>query len=94
MTDDRNVPDPRGSALPPHRAAASDPTLHTTATTVPAPASGPGPLREPPPGTGAMNVLRWVMFGGLLLIAVVGAVVWVLYYRGPRTDPGPLDPSP
>ena len=36
-----------------------------------------GALHEPPPGAGAMNVLRWVMFGGLLVIAVISTVVWV-----------------
>ena len=40
------------------------------------PARG-GALHEPPPGAGAMNVLRWVMFGGLLLIAVVASVAWL-----------------
>ncbi len=48
----------------------------------PEPARGSG-LHAPPPGAGAMNVLRWVMFGGLLLVAVIAGAAW-FNSRAPR----------
>lgn len=36
----------------------------------------------PPPGARFMNVLRWVMFGGLLLLAAISAASYVAWKRG------------
>ncbi len=39
-------------------------------------------LHTPPPGAGVMNVARWVLFGGLLLLAVLSIGVFVANRRG------------
>ncbi len=36
----------------------------------------------PPPGAGVMNVVRWVLFGGLTLLALISIASWVTW----RTD--------
>src|SRR5438552_13239011 len=41
-------------------------------------------LHQPPPGAAAMNVLRWVLFGGLLLLAGVSLGNYALSRR-PQT---------
>ncbi len=55
------------------------------------PSSGPGPagpsIHEPPPGARQMNVLRWVLFGGLSLLALVSIASFVAWRVGEARDP-------
>ena len=39
----------------------------------------PHPTHQPPPGTGFMNTVRWVLFGGLTLLAIVSIASWVAW---------------
>ncbi len=49
----------------------------------PNPMHEPNPVHEPPPGAGAMNAFRWVLFAGLLVLAVASIAGYFLT-RGPR----------
>ena len=55
----------------------------TTGADVPAPPEPRPSSHTPPPGAGAMNVARWVLFGGLLLLAVASVGSYVLSLRSP-----------
>jgi len=44
-----------------------------------APLPGSHPTHEPPPGAGLMNTVRWVLFGGLTLLAIVSIASWVAW---------------
>ncbi|HET9951790.1 MAG TPA: efflux RND transporter periplasmic adaptor subunit [Candidatus Eisenbacteria bacterium] len=67
------------------------------------PAPGNAPGHEPPPkGASFMNAVRWILFGGLLLLAVASIAVYVLGHRpegGGKTAAGaiiyycPMHPS-
>ena len=48
-------------------------------------ASGPPPaaVRRPPPGAGLMNLVRWVLFAGLLLLAALTIGSYVTHRRSP-----------
>ena len=46
-------------------------------TNVPPPV--PGGIHEPPPGATAMNIVRWVLFGGLTLLALVSIASFVAW---------------
>jgi len=39
----------------------------------------PHPTHQPPPGAGFMNTVRWVLFGGLTLLAIVSIASWVAW---------------
>ncbi|HEX5632262.1 MAG TPA: heavy metal-binding domain-containing protein, partial [Gemmatimonadales bacterium] len=54
--------------------------------TVPTP--GPSGIHEPPPGAPFMNTVRWVMFGGLTLLALVSIgsfVAWRVQLANPSS---------
>jgi len=42
------------------------------------------PTHQPPPGAGLMNTVRWVLFGGLTLLAIVSIASWATW----RIDQG------
>jgi len=44
------------------------------------------PAHTPPPGARTMNVVRWVLFGGLLVLALASTVSYVLWRRGESTS--------
>ena len=46
----------------------------------------PAPVHQPPPGAHAMNILRWALFGGLLLLAVVSVGSYVVSMRQSATS--------
>ena len=50
-------------------------------------ASSPRGLHEPPPGAAAMNVLRWVLFGSLLLLAIASIAGYALSRRPKGAGP-------
>jgi Cu(I)/Ag(I) efflux system membrane fusion protein len=39
-------------------------------------------MHQPPPGAGLMNTVRWVLFGGLTLLAIVSIASWVAWRVG------------
>lgn len=41
----------------------------------------PNPSHQPPPGANIMNVVRWVLFGGLLLLAGISIASYVAWRR-------------
>jgi hypothetical protein len=41
----------------------------------------PPPEHQPPPGAHAMNVLRWVLFAGLLVLAIVSVGGYIVSMR-------------
>ena len=43
------------------------------------PHTDPHPTHQPPPGAGLMNTVRWVLFGGLTLLAIVSIASWVAW---------------
>jgi RND family efflux transporter MFP subunit len=49
----------------------------------PPPGAGPG---APPPGTHAMNILRWTLFAGLLVLALVSVGSYVVAWRSSATS--------
>lgn len=52
----------------------------------PVPPAEPPPVHTPPRGAHAMNVLRWVLFGGLLLLAVVSVGSYVVWRQQTATS--------
>jgi len=44
-----------------------------------APEQEPHPTHQPPPGAGLMNTVRWVLFGGLTLLAIVSIASFVAW---------------
>ncbi len=47
---------------------------------------GPGP-HAAPPGAAFMNTVRWVLFGGLSLLALISIASWVAWQVGLHRDP-------
>ena len=43
------------------------------------PVQEPHPTHQPPPGAGLMNTVRWVLFGGLTLLAIVSVASFVAW---------------
>jgi membrane fusion protein, copper/silver efflux system len=54
-----------------------------------APTQDPHPTHEPPPGAGIMNTVRWVLFGGLTLLAVVSLASWIAWRVGESRTSAP-----
>jgi Cu(I)/Ag(I) efflux system membrane fusion protein len=52
------------------------------------PPSEPPPVHQPPPGAHAMNIVRWVLFGGLLLLAAVSVGSYMVWKRQTATSAG------
>jgi len=50
------------------------------------PSPGPHPTHEVPPGAGLMNTVRWVLFGGLTLLAIVSIASWVAWRIDQRRE--------
>ena len=48
----------------------------------------PSPVHEPPPGAHAMNVVRWVLFAGLLVLAVLSVGGYLVSRRQAATSAG------
>jgi RND family efflux transporter MFP subunit len=51
-------------------------------------AAPPSPVHAPPPGTRAMNVVRWVLFAGLLVLAVLSVGGYLVSRRQGATSAG------
>ncbi len=54
----------------------------------PASPEPPAPVHQPPPGAHAMNILRWVLFAGLLVLAVLSVGSYVVSMRQSATSKG------
>lgn len=52
------------------------------------PGGAPPPAHQPPPGAHAMNVVRWVLFAGLLALAVASLASYVISKRPRATGAG------
>jgi Cu(I)/Ag(I) efflux system membrane fusion protein len=49
----------------------------------------PHPTHQPPPGAGIMNTVRWVLFGGLTLLAIVSVASWIAWRVGESRTSAP-----
>lgn len=47
----------------------------------------PHAVHEPPPGASIMNTVRWVLFGGLLLLALISVGSFIAYKRSESRGP-------
>jgi Cu(I)/Ag(I) efflux system membrane fusion protein len=53
------------------------------------PHTSPHPTHEPPPGAGIMNTVRWVLFGGLTLLAIVSLASFIAWRVGESRSAAP-----